>query len=259
MNSQLVTVFFSLFFALRIFAFDLKVLSSSEDFQYGSYFEMSIHESDEKIDLLNFQEVDKKFPRPRTKYNRLEHFGTWVDDHRDQSCLNTRAKVLERDSQAEVQKGGPRGCTVIKGEWFDPYTGQLFSDAKDVQIDHLVPLKHAYMTGAYEWTKQRRCLYANYLGNRFHLLSVSGTQNAEKGDKSPAEYIPPRARYVCQYLVSWLKVKAIWKLRLTPTEAEGINKLAKDNSCDSADFQMSHADLLSQLNFIEKNLDLCSN
>lgn len=259
MSPQWKTLLLSLLFIVPAHAFDLRGLSSSEDFKYDSYFEMNLQESNGKIDLLNFLEVEKKFPRPRTKYNRNDHFGTWVDDRRDKTCLNTRAKVLERDSRVKVQFGGARGCMVTKGEWLDPYTGQAFRDSRDIQIDHMVPLKQAYMTGAFEWTKQRRCLYANYLGNKFHLLPVSGSQNGEKGDKSPSEYIPPRTSYICQYLANWLKIKAIWNLRLTPTEAESIHKEVEDQACLLEDFQMTRAELQGQLNFIENNLDLCSN
>lgn len=248
------------FLSIPVQAFDFSTLSSSsEDYVYDSYFEIEMKEVNAKIELLHFYEFEQKFPKPRTKYNRNSHFGTWIEGRNDGSCLNTRGKVLERDSKSKVTLGGARGCTVLRGDWQDPYSGNRFRSADDVQIDHFVPLKHAYMTGAYQWTKARRCLYSNYLGSNYHLLAVSGSENGEKGDKSPVEYLPPETGYTCQYLSQWLRVKAIWKLRLTPTEVETIRSEVERNSCKAELFQMTQAEFQAQLNFIENNLDLCSN
>ncbi len=36
------------------------------------------------------------------------------------------------------------GCTVQAGTWIDPYTGRTFTAAGDLNVDHIVPLKHAH-------------------------------------------------------------------------------------------------------------------
>ena len=40
-----------------------------------------------------------------------------------------------------------RNCRVVAGEWLGPYTGKRFHTVRDLDIDHIVPLKHAYESG----------------------------------------------------------------------------------------------------------------
>lgn len=234
-------------------------LFSNDDYHADHYFVMN-HTATAAgdVDLLQWTDVNENLPQPQERYNREKHFGKWIDDPSDDTCMNTRAKVLVRGSLKPVKMGGSRGCIVVSGQWSDPYTGQDFSQARDMQIDHLVPLKQAYMTGAANWTNAERCLYANYLGNSYHLLPVSGTANLEKSDKSPAEFVPSNPKFVCQYLVAWLKVKTIWSLYLTPKEAQGIQDEIEKNSCETKNFTMTQMELSQQKQFIESHRDLCS-
>ena len=194
------------FVAANSFAADqLHFLGTShEDFSYSTYYQIKIDPRVAIIDLMNFETINKPFPLPAVPYNRLQHFGTWIHIPSNQPCQNTRAQVLVRESVSAVTFSA-NGCTVKSGEWNDPYSATTFSSASDVQIDHLVPLKNAYMTGAHEWNSAKRCLYANYLGNHFHLLAVSGTENMKKGDNTPMAYIPPNKNFQCDYLKHWLR------------------------------------------------------
>lgn len=235
---------------------------STEDYQYDHYFSVSnSNVADNKVhaaELLKFESHQAHLPLPAIKYDRVSHFGTWKDNPNDDTCMNTRSIVLTRDSVKKVEMGGSRGCTVIKGQWTDPYTALQFKLSLDIEIDHLVPLKHAYMTGAYEWTPEKRCLYANYIGNRFHLVSASKMANQEKSDKSPAEWMPDNQAFTCQYLVNWLKTKYIWNLRVLPTEAEAIQALVAENSCNTADFVMTQAEIATQQRYMTANAHLCT-
>ena len=121
----------------------------------------------DSINLLSFKRLNIAIPKPGEPYDREKHFGAWVSQKNDQTCLDTRGKVLKRDSLSKVGMGG--GCNVRTGEWMDPYTNRLIKEAREIQIDHLVALSNAYKTGAYEWDQSKRCLYANFLGNKFHL------------------------------------------------------------------------------------------
>jgi len=49
----------------------------------------------------------------------------------DADCQNTRAEILIRDSRVLVQFKGEVECRVVAGEWFDPYTGQVFTSASE--------------------------------------------------------------------------------------------------------------------------------
>ena len=203
----------------------------------------------------------KMYTRPEGlkihNYDRKAQFGTWIDNPKDENCYNTRAVVLMRDSSKKVSFDPEDNCIVSKGHWKDDYTGQVFTNREDVQIDHFVPLKNAYMSGAYRWGPQARCLYANYLGNNFHLKAVNGTENMRKSDKSPDKYLPPNKAYTCSYLKNWLSVKFLWGLRMTAAEAKSIAITLKENNCNLQSFRISARDILNQNRFANENIDLC--
>lgn len=244
----------------------LDLLKSNEDFNYPDFYkikESSTQETPQDINLLTLDHHLEKFPLPEVPYKRDTHFGGWLRDRSNGSCLNTRGKVLVRDSARDVTyKPGsspdkPQQCTVDGGEWNDPYTAHVFTSAQDIQIDHLVALKNAYMTGAYEWDFKKRCLYANYLGNNFHLLSVNGRENQLKSDHTPEGYIPPNGSYVCQFVKQWLNVKLIWSLRITPKEATAIDQIVSEHQCKPQIFAVSHDELARQREFMTTHANLC--
>ena len=230
---------------------------AKEDYIYDQYFQVKENTAADFIDLLDLENVKRPFPLPTVPYNRREQFGTWINPKNDNSCLNVRGLVLVRDADAAITYS-PDGCSVVSGAWDDPYSARTFTSARDIQIDHFVPLKNAYMTGAYEWDASKRCLYANYLGNNFHLLAVNGTENMSKGDSTPSGYTPPNKHYVCQYLKQWLSVKVIWHLRLTPLEVTSIQNEVDKNECEKAEFHMTPEELSNQRRYMSDNKDLCA-
>jgi hypothetical protein len=190
-------------------------------------------------------------------YDRKAQFGRWVNDPNDDVCYNTRAKVLTRDSKGPIVYKEANHCVVDQGTWNDPYTGTTMTTASDIQIDHLVPLKNAYVSGAFAWAFRVRCLYANYLGYDFHLLSVSGHENMKKSDKGPDQYMPPNPSYACTYVRNWLTVKLLWGLTMTVEEANGIRQIISDNGCSVAQMRLSETEVLRQAKFAQENQDLC--
>lgn len=233
---------------------DFAEIKSDDDFVYSFYHKVKVNPRAQTIDLLKFEDVKEDFPRPEEPYKRDIHYGSWLKDK--DSCLNTRAKVLVRDSSSQVTFA-PNGCAVESGTWNDPYTGLPHDKAKDIQIDHVVALKNSYMTGGWEWTPAKRCLYANYMGNQFHLLSVDGPENMKKGDTTPNQYVPPNKAYTCEFIKNWLSIKVIWALRITPKEGAAIQKIAAENNCEKSEMQMSQEFLREQHRYIEDNMDLC--
>lgn len=234
----------------------LENLASKEEFNYPNYYQVKILNRDQ-VNLLDFEKIQKKFPKPSSPYKRSKHFGGWIV-RGEEGCLNTRGKVLVRDSVDSVTYS-PSGCAVQSGGWDDPYSAQMIQKASDIQIDHFVPLKNAYMTGAYDWDFNKRCLYANFLGNKFHLLSVSGRENMSKSDNSPYGYMPPNKNYTCQYLKQWLLVKTIWGLKITPNEGTAIQNAIEQGRCDRENFLTSQSFITEQKNYIKDNANLCSN
>lgn len=210
------------------------------------------------LDLMTWDHHQETLKDPSVPYNRKDHYGTWVRDPRDSTCYNTRAKVLIRASSVPVSFSSSNRCTVTAGQWHDPYSNRQYSDADDIQIDHVVPLKNSYISGAWKWTQKKRCLYANFLSNEFHLMAVNGPDNMKKGDRSPEGFMPPNKAYACDYLANWLKIKLIWNLALTPSEAAAVNRLTQQNHCDSVTLSMASQDLSQQRRAVLDNMDLCA-
>ena len=165
-------------------------------------------------------------------YDRQRHFVGWLKQ--GSSCMTTRDLVLMRDKApgSTVVFADPRRCKIARGQWKDPYSGQLFTRAQDVQIDHVVPLKGAYESGAYRWSAARRCHYANFLADKSHLRAVSGHENQEKSAKAPDEYLPPNDGFRCKFVASWLRIKAAWGLSMSRTEFRAIEKVFSQRGCD---------------------------
>lgn len=147
---------------------------------------------------------------------------SWVDA--DGDCQSTRIEVLILENMGELVFEDERHCKVIRGTWRCPYTGQVFHDAKDLHIDHMVPLKNAWDSGASGWTDERWRQYANDLEHPEHLIAVAARANMSKGDRGPDEWLPPLAEYRCTYVRDWAAIKARWGLGATATEAEFIDR-----------------------------------
>jgi hypothetical protein len=91
----------------------------------------------------------------------------------------TRQELLQLLSTGDVDLA-PDRCTVIRGKWIDPNTGDTFTNGREVEVDHLVPLKWAWDRGAYSWPEEKRVEFANDFAN---LFVVAGSANRSKGAK----------------------------------------------------------------------------
>ncbi|TYB45337.1 HNH endonuclease family protein [Actinomadura chibensis] len=127
---------------------------------------------------------------------------------------NTRETVLKRDGTNVVTDSS---CAATSGSWYSPYDGATWTQASDLDIDHMVPLAEAWASGAWSWTTARRQSYANDLGGP-ELWAVTDNVNQAKGDKDPAEWQPSRAAFRCTYARAWIQVK--WYYGLTVDGAE---------------------------------------
>ena len=159
---------------------------------------------------------------------RREAFRHWVDDDGD-GC-NTREEVLIAESTSPAQVDA-FGCKVIAGNWYSPYDGVTHSDPSDLDIDHLVPLKEAWDSGAHSWSAAKRRQFANDLSDARSLIAVTAGENRSKGDKDPSNWMPDRREYWCTYISDWVAVKARWGLSMDQSEAGRVRRIAA--SCSS--------------------------
>ena len=160
--------------------------------------------------------------RGSSSYDRAA-FRHWFDA--DGDCQNTRAEVLLVETKVQVTYTSSRRCTVATGHWYSAYDGARWTDASEVDIDHLVPLKESWESGALEWTAQRRTDYANDLGLPDSLVAATDEVNQSKGDRDPDEWLPPRAAAHCSYAIRWVKVKYRWWLALDRAEHDRLAQI----------------------------------
>ncbi|KAJ3042640.1 hypothetical protein HDV00_006919 [Rhizophlyctis rosea] len=122
-----------------------------------------------------------------TGYSR-DLFPHWITQS---GTCDTRETVLKRDGTSVVTDSA---CAATSGRWFSPYDGATWTLASDVDIDHMVPLANAWISGASSWTTSRRQAFANDLINP-QLWAVTDNVNQSKGDRSPDLWKPPLSEY----------------------------------------------------------------
>ena len=134
----------------------------------------------------------------------------WVDEDRD--CQNARHEVLVAESTTPVGFKTSKGCRVVSGNWLGSYSGEVFTDASQLDIDHLVPLKEAHESGGHAWDSYRKRDYANDLTDPNTLIAVDKAMNRQKGAGDPADWLPPNQAYQVNYAKAWVAVKLKWGL-----------------------------------------------
>lgn len=157
-------------------------------------------------------------------------FVHWIDADGD-GC-NTREEVLIAESSTPAQVDA-FGCKVIEGDWFSPYDGVTYTSPAELDIDHMVPLKEAWDSGAWDWSPSQRRAYANDLSDARPLIAVTAAQNRSKSDKDPSNWLPPRGMYVCEYLANWVAIKAHWDLSMDQSEAGRVRNLLSRSCADT--------------------------
>jgi len=152
-----------------------------------------------------------------TTYNR-DLFPHWITIS---GTCNTRETVLKRDGSSVLVSSA---CASTSGNWYSPYDGATWTAASDVDIDHMVPLKNAWISGAWAWTTSKRQSFANDLSNP-QLIAVTDNVNQSKSDQSPDTWKPPRTSYYCTYAKMWTRVKYVWSLTITSAEKSALTSM----------------------------------
>ncbi|KAF9554242.1 hypothetical protein CPC08DRAFT_195992 [Agrocybe pediades] len=156
--------------------------------------------------------VEAEFNSPAYKRDYFKH---WITIS---GACNTRETVLKRDGSSVVVGSN---CAATSGNWVSPYDNIATTLASDLDIDHVVPLKEAWASGARTWTNATREAFANDL-TRPQLIAVTDSLNQAKGDKDPAEWMPPLASYKCTYVRAWIQVKYYYKLSVDSAEKTAL-------------------------------------
>ncbi|KAG8719125.1 hypothetical protein FRC08_003606 [Ceratobasidium sp. 394] len=138
---------------------------------------------------------------------------------------DTRETILKRDGTNVVTDSS---CAATSGSWFSVYDGATWTNKTDVDIDHMVPLKEAWVSGARNWTTAQRQAFANDV-TRPQLLAVTDNVNQAKGDKDPSKWMPPLSSYHCTYVRAWITVKHYYSLTIDSAEKTALTNYL--NAC----------------------------
>ena len=152
----------------------------------------------------------------------------WIDA--DGDCQDTRQEVLIDESTTQVTFKSARQCRVASGTWDGPFTGQLFNDPSDLDVDHMVPLANAHRSGGWDWDRAKKRRFANDLSYDGHLNAVLKSVNSYKRDKGPEAWKPPDQSYWCEYAIHWIKIKVDWDLTATKRELAALKQML--NTCE---------------------------
>lgn len=136
-------------------------------------------------------------------------FGGWVTV--SDGC-DTRDAILVEESLV------PFECDDEVGQWLSIWDGDTITNPSTMDIDHHVPLKEAWVSGAWAWTEDQRIAFSN---DPLNLNAVSSGVNRQKGDRDPASWLP---RYEqCAYVEQWVEVKTTYDLSIDPDEQQAID------------------------------------
>ena len=160
-------------------------------------------------------------PEQGEGYDR-DLFRHWIDSDGD-GC-NTRREVLIEEAVIRPQLSGD--CDLSGGEWYSIYDDVTTNDHSDFDIDHLIPLKEAWDSGAHSWSASQRRAFANDLANSQALIAVTASSNRSKSDRDPADWLPPNQSYHCQYIIDWMTVKIFWNLSVDEREFQALRSVA---------------------------------
>ncbi|MFE6985785.1 HNH endonuclease family protein [Streptomyces griseus] len=168
----------------------------------------------------------------RAGYER-DSFKHWVDEDGD-GCP-TRQEVLIAEAVTAPEQGAR--CTLSGGSWLSYYDEAEVTDAKRLDIDHMVPLAEAWDSGAYDWTPERREAYANDLSADRSLVAVTAKTNRSKADRDPSQWMPPATSATCTYLVDWTATKLRWRLAADEAEQAALLELAEPCTDSTVEYE----------------------
>ncbi|MFJ3673948.1 HNH endonuclease family protein [Streptomyces sp. NPDC090106] len=137
---------------------------------------------------------------------------------------DTREELLIAEAVTAPETG--TGCKLTGGSWFSYYDEVTVTNARGLDVDHIVPLEEAWSSGASQWDAARREAYANDLDAERSLVAVTAKTNRSKGAKDPAQWLPPADSALCTYLEDWTATKLRWNLTADTAEQAALTEHA---------------------------------
>jgi hypothetical protein len=161
---------------------------------------------------------------PLTGYDRDRFGAAWLDA--DRNGCDSRDDILNRDLTHRAHEPGTHDCVVDSGVLADPYTATRIAFVKGngdlVDIDHVVALGNAWVTGAFQWGIRERAALAN---DPMNLLAVDASANRQKGDGDAATWLPGNKSFRCAYVARQIAVKTKYRLWVTAPEKDAMQRV----------------------------------
>ncbi len=191
--------------------------------------EVPLGESSEKPFLAKdiLEKLKIKGRAQKTGYKRTEFYNSWptID-----GC-SLRQRIIKREFGDSAVISSEDNCTVLSGEFDEPYTGEhkIFLEkseiSKGIQIDHVVALSDAWQKGAQNLTKEERYSLAT---DPLNLLAVDASTNQGKSDGDAATWLPSNKSFRCTYVARQVSVKYKYSLWVTKAEHDAIEKVLEN-------------------------------
>lgn len=139
-------------------------------------------------------------------------------------CKTARTVVLESSSRVPVTWTNPRACEIREGLWIDSYTGEEYTRAGEMEVDHIIPPVYANAANGWQWDNQKRAQFAN---DPLNLAPVARETHRKKGDRSIGRWRPAE-EFQCEYAQSWRDVAEKYDLDLFGQDKSRLNSILKD-------------------------------
>ncbi len=143
------------------------------------------------------------------------------------SCKTVRTMILETTSKVPVTWTNPRQCEIREGLWVDDYTGEEFTRAAQMEIDHIIPPQYADASNGYQWEYGKRAGFAN---DPLNLIPVGRETHRKKRERGIGDW-QPREEFTCDYAQNWKDVAEKYDLDLFAEDTSRITKVMEN--CDT--------------------------
>ena len=199
------------------------------DINGGHYYGASYHchmNACEMPDTFNIGRIGRD--SLLTDYRDREKFyneDDWsFEEDFDGDCQSSRQEMLILTSRTEVKYSNPRNCVGRTGEWLDDYTGEVFTVAVQIDIDHVIPRMYAHTHGGDRWMPEKKLVFAN---DPLNMMLVEKREIRRKRDRGPNRYLP-REEFRCEYVQLWEAIAEKYDLQLESRDVSAIGRIKKD-------------------------------
>ncbi len=171
------------------------------------------------------------------EYNRDAVFSGWKD--LDGNGCPTRFDVLTNNFR-KYARYDTESCIIKSGTLFDYYNGNILKYYKTdkqtdggIQIDHIVSLGDAWISGGYNWKDSQGNLdaqkWTEYANDTDNLLPTASSTNESKGSKNIVDWQPANTNFLCTYAIKQIQIKNRYKLTVTSEEKAKLQSVLKEN------------------------------